>query len=411
MNLEKMLIEMYNEVMFSIENNLFEARLNSKESFRRAIALWGKLPEGRKPAEAKRILKAAKREGYTVKQKEILAYADEDISSMKAKKSVRRDLRAKKKAKRDERFEQVKASVSDDEDIEDKTRIELLAIAIKKGLKTTPKMNRADLIDLIQGGGEEEKPAKSNNSSILDKLDKAKVKDIPIDKGVYNEISMFVDEQEDKVELYKKANDAILKQFPKLKGYKSEDYFKAMRNGEFDYGIYNDFNTFIEKNNNRIESTREYAITETIAKINEFYKTDISDYEYTKGNKFKGEDIKENVKNLIADIVDKNPDLDRAGYENIQKELKYFIDYRYKEGEQLEATNKNNKIKIKHPKYSFNKQQAVKDAIEKFISKQPNKISVEPTVNYFQNGNLEITFDSNKQALDFYNWVGFKHKE
>jgi hypothetical protein len=149
MNLDKLIFEMYNEVMFSIENNLFEERLNSKESFRRAIALWKNLAEGKKPAEAKRILKAAKREGYTVKQKEILAYADEDISSMKAKKSVRRDLRAKKKAKRDERFEQVKANV-EDSNLEDKTRIELLAIAVKKGLKTTPKMNRADLIDLIQ---------------------------------------------------------------------------------------------------------------------------------------------------------------------------------------------------------------------------------------------------------------------
>ena len=145
-----MLIEMYEQVMFSIENNLFEARLNSKESFRRAIALWKNLPQAKKEVEAKRILKAAKREGYTVKQKEILAYADEDISSMKAKKSVRRELRAKKKAKRDERFEQVKANVSDDEDIEDKTRIELLAIAIKKGIKTTPKMNRAELIDLLR---------------------------------------------------------------------------------------------------------------------------------------------------------------------------------------------------------------------------------------------------------------------
>jgi len=156
MNLDKLIFEMYSDIMFSIENNLFEERLNSKESFRRAIALWKNLAEGKKPAEAKRILKAAKREGYTIKQKEILAYADEDISSMKAKKSVRRELRAKKKAKRDERFEQVKASV-DEKDIEDKTRIELLAIAIKKGLKTTPKMNRADLIDLIQGGEEESK--------------------------------------------------------------------------------------------------------------------------------------------------------------------------------------------------------------------------------------------------------------
>jgi hypothetical protein len=75
---------------------------------------------------------------------------------MKAKKSVRRDLRAKKKAKKEARFEQVKASVSDDSNLEDKTRIELLAIAIKKGLKTTPKMNRADLIDLIQGGEKED---------------------------------------------------------------------------------------------------------------------------------------------------------------------------------------------------------------------------------------------------------------
>jgi hypothetical protein len=411
MNLDKLIFEMYNEVMFSIENNLFEERLSSKESFRRAIALWKNINPAKKEVEAKRILKAAKREGYTIKQKEILAYADEDISSMKAKKSVRRDLRAKKKAKRDERFEQVKANVSDDEDIEDKTRIELLAIAIKKGLKTTPKMNRNDLIDLIQGDEKEVKPAKSNNNSILDKLDKAKVKDIPIDKGVYNEISMFVDEQEDKVELYKKANDVMLKQFPKLKGYKSDDYFKAMRNGEFDYGIYYNFNKFIKDNINSIESTREYAITETIAKINKFYKTDISNYEYTKGNKFKGEDIKENVKNLIADIVDKNPDLDRAGFENIQKELKFISEYNWQEPEEVDASIKNNKIKIKHPKYSFNKRQAVEGAIEKFISKQPNKTSVEPTVNYFQNGNLEITFDSNKQALDFYNWVGFKHKE
>jgi hypothetical protein len=162
MNLDKLIFEMYEDIMFSIENNLFEERLSSKESFRRAIALWKNINPAKKEVEAKRILKAAKREGYTVKQKEILAYADEDISSMKAKKSVRRDLRAKKKAKRDERFEQVKASV-EEKDIEDKTRIELLAIAVKKGLKTTPKMNRADLIDLIQG---DEKRSKKYSEKI-----------------------------------------------------------------------------------------------------------------------------------------------------------------------------------------------------------------------------------------------------
>ena len=163
MNLEKMIFEMYEQVMFSIENNLFEARLNSKESFRRAIALWKNLPQAKKETEAKRILKAAKREGYTVKQKEILAYADkiEDYSKLKAKKSVRRELRAKKKAKRDERFEQVKANV-DEKDIEDRTRIELLAIAVKKGLKTTPKMNRQELIDLIQPPKKEEENSKQN---------------------------------------------------------------------------------------------------------------------------------------------------------------------------------------------------------------------------------------------------------
>jgi hypothetical protein len=95
---------------------------------------------------------------------------------MKAKKSVRREKRAKKKAKRDERFEQVKANVSDDSNLEDKTRIELLAIAVKKGLKTTPKMNRADLIDLIQPPKKEVKTTKTKS-----KVDKEKTKGDDID--------------------------------------------------------------------------------------------------------------------------------------------------------------------------------------------------------------------------------------
>ena len=178
MNLDKLIFEMYEDVMFSIENNLFEERLSSKESFRRAIALWKNLPQAKKEVEAKRILKAAKREGYIVKQKEILAYADkiEDYSKLKAKKSVRRELRAKKKAKRDERFEQVKASV-EDSNLEDKTRIELLAIAIKKGLKTTPKMNRADLIDLIRPTKKEEVNSKQDEQKeILEHKEKYKDK-------------------------------------------------------------------------------------------------------------------------------------------------------------------------------------------------------------------------------------------
>jgi len=186
---------MYNEVMFSIENNLFEERLSSKESFRRAIALWKNINPAKKETEAKRILKAAKREGYIVKQKEILAYADEDISSMKAKKSVRRDLRAKKKAKRDERFEQVKANV-EEKDIEDKIRIELLAIAIKKGLKTTPKMNRQELIDLIQGD-EKEVKTKLSQEEISKYL---KNGDRNIDQEVFDKLSP------EEIQTYFKAN-------------------------------------------------------------------------------------------------------------------------------------------------------------------------------------------------------------
>jgi hypothetical protein len=212
MNLDKLIFEMYNEVMFSIENNLFEERLSSKESFRRAIALWKNINPAKKEVEAKRILKAAKREGYTIKQKEILAYADEDISSMKAKKSVRRDLRAKKKAKRDERFEQVKASVSDDSNLEDKTRIELLAIAVKKGLKTTPKMNRADLIDLIQPPKKEVKSKKEEKTKLTqEEIIKKYLKTgyNGISQELFNELSM------EEVQMYLKtniqSNDGVLK--------------------------------------------------------------------------------------------------------------------------------------------------------------------------------------------------------
>jgi hypothetical protein len=151
MSLNGIILEMYEEVMYSIEKNLFEERLNSKESFRKAIALWKNLPEGKKEAEAKRILKASKREGYIVKQKDILKYADkiEDFNKIKAKKAVRKQVKAKKKAKREEKFEKIKLTV-EYKDLENKTRIELLALATKKGMKITPKMNREELLNLLK---------------------------------------------------------------------------------------------------------------------------------------------------------------------------------------------------------------------------------------------------------------------
>ena len=129
MSLNGIILEMYNEVMRQIENNLFEERLNSKESFRKAIALWKNLPEAKKESEAKRILKASKREGYIVKQKDILAYADkiEDYGKIKAKKSVRKDLRSKKSNKFIEKFkavaEKVKNTKDSDLDLSDLTSI------------------------------------------------------------------------------------------------------------------------------------------------------------------------------------------------------------------------------------------------------------------------------------------------
>jgi len=51
--------------------------INSKEDLRRALVMWDTLPQGKKRSEAKFLLKMAEELNYTIKKKEVLAYAEE----------------------------------------------------------------------------------------------------------------------------------------------------------------------------------------------------------------------------------------------------------------------------------------------------------------------------------------------
>jgi hypothetical protein len=193
--LSNLIMEMYNEVMYQIENNLFEERLNSKESFRKAIALWKNLPEGKKESEAKRILKASKREGYTVKQKDILAYADkiEDYSKMKAKKSVRKDLRSKKSNKFIEKFKTVAEKVKNtkDSDLDTLTNFELKAYLYSKGedIREVKFKPRNLLFRMLTAHKEEPKRALTLSGKLLDILNKHDL-NIPLNHPKYKEMDL-----------------------------------------------------------------------------------------------------------------------------------------------------------------------------------------------------------------------------
>ena len=225
-SLESIMLEMYEEVMYSIENNLFEERLNSKESFRKAIALWKNLPEGKKEAEAKRILKASKREGYIVKQKEILKYVDkiEDFNKIKAKKSVRKQVKAKKKAKREEKFEKIKSAV-EDKDLENKVNIELKAIAIKRGIKdkNLMRMNREELLNLL-----------IDNKEKLTTKEKEKVENYFEDFG--EKIGMAKKDMYGKYLEHLDSNTEVVKfiNLPKVKVLPEPDYQKLKEHGVSD---------------------------------------------------------------------------------------------------------------------------------------------------------------------------------
>ena len=225
-SISNLIIEMYNEVMYQIENNLFEERLNSKESFRRAIALWKNLPEGKKESEAKRILKASKREGYIVKQKEILAYADSivDYKKIKAKKAVRKEIRSKKKAKREEKFEKIKSTV-EDKDLENKVNIELKAIAIKRGIKdkNLMRMNREELINLL-----------IDNKEKLTTKEKEKVENYFEDFG--EKIGMAKKDMYGKYLEHLDSNTEVAKfiNLPKVKVLPEPDYQKLKEQGVSD---------------------------------------------------------------------------------------------------------------------------------------------------------------------------------
>ena len=304
-NLDSIITEMYEEVMYQIENNLFEERLSSKESFRRAIALWKNLPEGKKESEAKRILKASKREGYIVKQKDILKYADSivDYGKIKAKKAVRKDIRSKKKAKREERFEKIKSTV-EDKDLEDKTRIELLALATKKGLKDNLyKMNREELLKLL-------KPKKE----VLDSYEK-KLKE---HKEKYKDELNFIDEFGKKQGLFRQYYDA------RNKKIETEAYFiDGVLNGEL---------TKYDEDG-KIYYLRTYKNGELEGKIIEYYKGEISTNGYFKDGEF-FESLPEVDESERKEVESKllNGELTKTGYieNNLRDKFGFYGDNNFK---------------------------------------------------------------------------------
>jgi len=189
------ILEMYEEVMYSIENNLFEGRLVDRKDFQKAIALWKNLPEGKKAVEAVRILKSAKREGYIVKQKDILKYAEkiEDYSKLKAKKAVRKQIRAKKSSKFIDELKRVAEKVKNtkDSDLDKLTNFELRAYLYSKGedvrnIKFKP---RNLLFRMLTAYKEEPKRALNISGKLLDVLKKYNL-EIPSNHPKYKEMDV-----------------------------------------------------------------------------------------------------------------------------------------------------------------------------------------------------------------------------
>jgi hypothetical protein len=74
--------------MKTFKELLLERQLNTKEEIQKAISEWSSLPHGKKESEAKRILKAAKRIGYIVRQPDILSYVEESKEQNRKLKKI-----------------------------------------------------------------------------------------------------------------------------------------------------------------------------------------------------------------------------------------------------------------------------------------------------------------------------------